>query len=237
MNARISAMMCLLCVLGSSDLTRAEDPSSQRVADPYAISPDPPTMSSGTLEPYISVMAGIAVPRSHDATFTDGTQPRWSRISTIRRNTRSAATRGSGFQPETSCGDSISAWKSRGFIWYADVACCKDNYNRDPATGDGHHDGETGHLRRLQFPDSLPHGDFRGLSQRAVVSVRRDRRGSASDGAEARWTTGDGFFPRHHRRTGYDGRVSWAWAESRRISSSTWPCLRRRSISMPITPG
>ena len=75
MNARISAMMCLLCVLGSSDLTRAEDSSSQRVADPYAVSPDPPTMSSGTLEPYISVMAGIAVPRSHDATFTDGTQP------------------------------------------------------------------------------------------------------------------------------------------------------------------
>ncbi len=79
MNARISAIMCLLCVLGSSDLTRAEDPYSQRVADPYAISPDPPTMSSGTLEPYMSFFAGIGIPRSTDATFTDGTTP------TVRR--------------------------------------------------------------------------------------------------------------------------------------------------------
>ena len=85
MNARISAMMCLLCVLGSADLTRAEDPYSQRVADPYAISPDPPTMSSGTLEPYFSIMAGVAIPFSRDATFQDGTQPTIrSRMLTIR---------------------------------------------------------------------------------------------------------------------------------------------------------
>ena len=75
MNARISAIVCLLCVLGSSDLTRAEDPYSQRVADPYAISPDPPAMSSGTFEPYFSLMAGVAIPFSQDATFQDGTQP------------------------------------------------------------------------------------------------------------------------------------------------------------------
>ncbi|NOU09166.1 MAG: hypothetical protein HOO98_03985, partial [Nitrospira sp.] len=72
MNVRISAMMCLLCVLGSSDLTRAEDPYSQRIADPYAISSGLPNMSSGTLEPYFSVMAGVAIPFSRDATFQDG---------------------------------------------------------------------------------------------------------------------------------------------------------------------
>jgi opacity protein-like surface antigen len=137
MNARISAMLCLLCVLGSSDLTRADGPSSQRVADPYEISPDPPTMSSGTLEPYISVMAGIAVPRSHDATFTDGTQP------TVVPNI--------DYQTKHSVGGNAGIWfptrnklwgfdlgvELTGFIWYADVACCKDNYNRDPATGAG----------------------------------------------------------------------------------------------------
>ena len=132
MNARISAVMCLLCVLGSSDLTRAEDPSSQRVADPYAVSPDPPTMSSGTLEPYMSVMAGIAVPRSHDATFTDGTTP------TIVENI--------DYQTKHSVGGNAGIWfptrnkllgfdlgvEISGFIWYADVACCKDFYNNDP---------------------------------------------------------------------------------------------------------
>src|ERR1043165_3178960 len=77
MKARISAIICLLSLLGSANLTWAEDPSSQRVADPYAISLSaiPPTMSSGTIEPYLSFFAGIAVPRSADATFTDGTQP------------------------------------------------------------------------------------------------------------------------------------------------------------------
>jgi hypothetical protein len=75
MKARISAIVCLLCVLGSASLTQAEDPYSQRVADPYALSPDPPTMSSGTLEPYISFFAGVGIPFSQDATFTDGTQP------------------------------------------------------------------------------------------------------------------------------------------------------------------
>ncbi len=137
MNARISAMMCLLCVLGSADLTQAEDPSSQRVADPYAVSADPPTMSSGTLEPYISVMAGIAVPRSHDATFTDGTSP------TIVENI--------DYQTKHSVGGNAGIWfptrnklwgfdlgvEITGFIWYADVACCVNNYNFDPVAGKG----------------------------------------------------------------------------------------------------
>ena len=137
MNARISAMMCLLCVLGSSDLTRAEDPYSQRVADPYAISSGLPTMSSGTLEPYFSVMAGVAIPFSHDATFQDGTAP------TVVENV--------DYQMKHSWGGSAGVWfptrhkllgfdlgvELTGYVWYPDVACCRDFYNNDPATNNG----------------------------------------------------------------------------------------------------
>ncbi|MGE3977922.1 MAG: hypothetical protein AB7F94_10085 [Nitrospira sp.] len=139
MKTRISAIVCLLCVLGSADLTRAEDPYSQRVADPYAISPspDPPTMSSGTLEPYVSFMAGIAIPRSEDAFFKDGTQP------TVVKDI--------DYQTKHSVGGNAGIWfptrdklwgfdlgvEITGFIWYADVACCQDYYNRDPVTGLG----------------------------------------------------------------------------------------------------
>ena len=139
MKTRISAIVCLLCVLGYVDLTRAEDPSSQRVADPYATSPNPqlPTMSSGTIEPYLSIMAGIAVPHSHDATFTDGTQP------TVVPNI--------DYQTKHSVGGNAGIWfptrnkllgfdlgvEITGFIWYADVACCVDNYNFLPPGGPG----------------------------------------------------------------------------------------------------
>jgi opacity protein-like surface antigen len=137
MNARISAMMCLLCVLGSSDLTWAEDPYSQRVADPYAISSGLPTMSSGTPELYFSVMAGVAIPFSHDATFQDGTQP------TVVENV--------DYQMKHSWGGSAGIWfptrhkllgfdlgvELTGYVWYPDVACCRDFYNNDPATNQG----------------------------------------------------------------------------------------------------
>ncbi len=132
MNARISAMMCLLCVLGSSDLVRAEDPYSQRVADPYALSSGLPSMSSGTLEPYFSIMAGVAIPFSHDATFQDGTQP------TVVENV--------DYQMKQSWGGSAGIWfptrqklvgfdlgvEITGYVWYPDVACCRDFYNNDP---------------------------------------------------------------------------------------------------------
>lgn len=132
MKARISAMMCLLCVLGSADLTRAEDPYSQRVADPYALSPDPPTMSSGTLEPYLSFFAGIGIPRSTDATFTDGTTP------TVVEDV--------DYKTKFSLGGNLGVWfptrnklwgfdlgmELTGFLWYPDVHCCQDFYNNDP---------------------------------------------------------------------------------------------------------
>ena len=137
MKARISAIVCLLCVLGSASLTQAEDPYSQRVADPYALSPDPPTMSSGTLEPYISFFAGVGIPFSQDATFTDGTQP------TVVQDI--------DYTSKFSLGGNLGVWfptrnklwgfdlgvELTGYVWYPDVHCCQDNYNRDPATGSG----------------------------------------------------------------------------------------------------
>jgi hypothetical protein len=139
MKTRISAIVCLLCVLGSSDLTRAEDPSSQRVADPYAISlnANPPTMSSGTLEPYLSIMAGIAIPRSADATFTDGTQP--TVVQDIDYQTKHSVGGNAGiwFPTRNKLAGFDLGVEITGFIWYADVACCIDNYNRNPATGAG----------------------------------------------------------------------------------------------------
>ncbi|HMS85498.1 MAG TPA: hypothetical protein PKD12_17790 [Nitrospira sp.] len=137
MKTRISAVMCFLCVLGSADLILAGDLSSQRVADPYAVSSEPPTMSSGTIEPYLSFFAGIAVPRSADATFTDGTTP------TIIPNV--------DYQTKHSFGGNAGIWfptrnklagfdlgvEITGMVWYADVACCVDNYNFDPTTGSG----------------------------------------------------------------------------------------------------
>jgi hypothetical protein len=46
MKTRISAMICLLCVLGYPLSASAED--------------ELPTISSGTIEPYLSFMAGVS---------------------------------------------------------------------------------------------------------------------------------------------------------------------------------
>jgi hypothetical protein len=129
MKTRISAMICLLCVFSYSDLTLAEDPYSQRVADPYALTSGPPTMSSGTIEPYLSFMAGVAIPFSQDATFTDGTTP------TVMQNI--------DYQMKQSIGGNAGIWfptrnklvgfdlgvEIAGFVWWPDVACCRENFN------------------------------------------------------------------------------------------------------------
>lgn len=130
-------MMCLLCVLGSADLTRADDQSSERVADPYAVSTALPTMSSGTIEPYLSFMAGIAVPRSADATFTDGTQPGIVQNVDYQTKHSFGGNAGIWFPTRSKLAGFDLGVEITGMLWYADVACCKDNYNRDPATGAG----------------------------------------------------------------------------------------------------
>jgi hypothetical protein len=137
MNARISAMMCLLCLLGSSDLTRADDPHSQRVADPYALSSGLPTMTPGTLEPYLSVMAGIAIPFSHDATFTDGTQPPIIKDVDYQTKHSFGGNAGIWFPTRSKLAGFDLGVEITGFVWYPDVVCCRDNYNFNPATGAG----------------------------------------------------------------------------------------------------
>ncbi|MEK9142247.1 MAG: hypothetical protein AAB308_14430 [Nitrospirota bacterium] len=144
MNARISAMMCLLCVLGFSDLTRAEDPYSQRVADPYAISPGLPTMSSGTPELYLSFMSGIAMTRSADATFTDGsgatrTPPVSDFVNGVdyRNNFAIGGNAGVWFPTRDKLWGFDLGMELTGFLWQADVAFGRNNFNQDPATGAG----------------------------------------------------------------------------------------------------
>ncbi len=132
MKARISAMICLLCVLGSSDLTRAEDPYSQRVADPYAISPDPLSMSSGTPELYLSFMTGVAIPRSEDATFTDGTTPTVVPNVHHRINYSLGGNAGVWFPTRAKLAGFDLGVELTGFLWYPDVICCRDNFNNDP---------------------------------------------------------------------------------------------------------
>ncbi len=130
MKTRISAIVGLLCVVGFPLFASAEA--------------ELPTISSGTIEPYISVMAGIAVPRSHDATFTDGSST--GAIPNVIQNV--------DYQAKHSVGGNAGIWfptrdkfwgfdlgmEITGFIWYADVACCRDWYNNSP-TGAGQTDG------------------------------------------------------------------------------------------------
>ena len=108
MKTRISAIVGFLCVLGA----------------PLSVSAgsELPTISRGTLEPYISVLAGVAVPRSADATFTDGTTP--------------VIVKDIDYQTKHSVGGNAGIWfptrnklwgfdlgiEITGFIWYADVA-------------------------------------------------------------------------------------------------------------------
>jgi len=129
MKTRISSIVCLLCVLGAADLTRAEDPYSQRVADPYALSPDPPTMSSGTIEPYLSFFAGIAVPRSADATFTDGTQPTIVKDVDYRKNFSLGGNLGIWFPTRNKLAGFDLGMELTGFLWQADAGCCQENFN------------------------------------------------------------------------------------------------------------
>jgi hypothetical protein len=116
MKTRISAIVGFLCVLGAPLSASAEA--------------EFPTSPSGTYEPYISVLAGVAVPRSADATFTDGTTP--------------VIVKDIDYQTKHSVGGNAGIWfptrnklwgfdlglEITGFIWYADVACCVNNFNR-----------------------------------------------------------------------------------------------------------
>ncbi|NGZ09288.1 MAG: hypothetical protein CV088_07845 [Nitrospira sp. LK70] len=140
MKTRISAMICLLCVVGYAEVTRAEDPYSQRVADPYALSPNPPTMSSGTIEPYLSFMAGIALPSSETATFTDGSQPTVMPNIPYQDSFSVGGNAGVWFPTRSKLAGFDLGFEITGFLWYPDVGCCVDWYNNSP-TGAGNING------------------------------------------------------------------------------------------------
>jgi hypothetical protein len=132
MKTRISAIVCLLCAFGYADLSRAEDPSSQQDDDRAYGSADLPDMSSGTPELYVSILAGYAMPRREDATFTDGTTP------TVVKNVN--------YDQKYSIGGNVGIWfptrnklsgfdlgvELTGFLWHPDVSCCVDYFNNDP---------------------------------------------------------------------------------------------------------
>ena len=249
MNARISAIMCLLCVLGSSDLTRAEDPYSQRVADPYAISPGLPTMSSGTLEPYMSFFAGIGIPRSTDATFTDGTTP------TVVENV--------DYKTKFSLGGNLGVWfptrnkllgfdlgmELTGYLWYPDVHCCAENYNGQTDSS-GNFQGTSTEIQGLyigpnfliRYPmaisESYPNGRWFPYVGIGVGMHQMAMRPGGARGISAFCCTPGVISIRTPSPTnGIRRSGGRQWEESRRISSNTWLFLWRRSISRPITTG
>jgi hypothetical protein len=138
MKTRISAIVCLLCVFGYSALSLAEDPSSQRVADPYAdpyevspneVLPNPPTMSSGTPELYMSFMTGVALPRSADATFTDGTSP--GIVNDIDYNMKFSIGGSGGvwFPTRDKLAGFDLGMELTGFLWFPDAPWRQENYN------------------------------------------------------------------------------------------------------------
>ena len=131
MKTRISAMIGLLCVLGS--------PLSASAGTEL------PTISSGTIEPYISFMAGIAIPFSEDATFRNGD---------VDRNV--------DYQNKQSIGGNAGIWfptrnklagfdlgaEIAGFVWWPDVACCRENFN-GVTQPDGSFEGTTTELQAI----------------------------------------------------------------------------------------
>jgi len=145
MKTRISAMIFLLCAVVAAQVARAEDLNTARVADPYALSSGLPNMSSGTIEPYLSFMAGVAIPFSEDATFRNGD---------VDRNV--------DYQMKQSIGGNAGIWfptrnkllgfdlgvEVAGFIWYPDVACCRPGFN-GTLNPDGSFEGTTTEIQGI----------------------------------------------------------------------------------------
>ena len=129
MKTRISAMICLLCVIGYADLTRAEDQPSQRASDRAYGSADIPDMSSGTIEPYLSFMAGVSIPFSEDATFTDGTKPTEIKDVDYQMKQSIGGNAGIWFPTRNKLAGFDVGGEIEGYVWYPDVSCCRENYN------------------------------------------------------------------------------------------------------------
>jgi hypothetical protein len=124
MKTRLLAIGCLLCVVGF--------PLSASAADS-----EPPTISSGTPEFYISFLTGYANTSSADATFTDGTQPGVVKDVDYRKNFTLGGNVGVWFPTRDKLAGLDLGLALTGFLWQTDVAFGKDNFNQDPTTGAG----------------------------------------------------------------------------------------------------
>ncbi len=126
MKTRISAMICLLCILGYPLSASAED--------------ELPTISSGTIEPYLSFMAGVAMPFSADATFTDGTLPRVEKDVDYQMKMTIGGNAGVWFPTRNKLAGFDLGVEVAGFVWYPDIACCRNGVNgtaNSPIAGGG----------------------------------------------------------------------------------------------------
>ena len=121
MKTRISAIVGLLCVLGAPLSASAEA--------------ELPTMAPGTFEPYLSFFGGVALPRSEDATFQDGSTP--PGVSNPLKDVN--------YTKSHSWGGSAGIWiptrnrlwgldlgmEITGYVWYPEVDV-RDWFNNDP---------------------------------------------------------------------------------------------------------
>jgi opacity protein-like surface antigen len=101
-------------------------------------------MSSGTPELYMSFMSGIAMTRSADAIFTDGsgatrTPPVSDVVNDVdyRNNFALGGNAGVWFPTRNKLAGFDLGVELTGFLWQADVAFGRNNFNQDPATGAG----------------------------------------------------------------------------------------------------
>ena len=115
MKTRISAMVFLFCVVGFSLSARAAD--------------ELPTISSGTVEPYLSFMAGVSLPFSEDATFTSGNGPREVSDVDYQMKQSIGGNAGIWFPTRDSLAGLDVGGEIEGYIWYPDVSCCRADYN------------------------------------------------------------------------------------------------------------
>ena len=116
MKTRISAVVCFLCVVGS--------PFSSSAADS-----EPPTISSGTPELYISFLTGYANTSSADATFTDGTQPAVVTGVDYRKNFSLGGNLGVWFPTRDKLAGLDLGLALTGFLWQADAGWGQENFN------------------------------------------------------------------------------------------------------------
>jgi len=128
MKTRISAMIFLLCVVGFSQSVRADD--------------ELPTISSGTIEPYMSFMAGVAIPNSPNITFNDGTLP--NTVEDVDYQTKQSIGGNAGiwFPTRNALAGFDVGVEITGFVWYPDMPCCQPNVNGSNDAG-GFFEGTT----------------------------------------------------------------------------------------------